>query len=92
MIRSFNCIHTQGLFETGKSRRFTNILAVAERKLTQLHACTSIESLRAPPGNHFEALSGDRAGQHSIRVNAQWRLCFVWTPDGPQRVEIVDYH
>ena len=62
------------------------------RKLQQLHAATSLEFLRVPPGNRLEALIGDRAGQHSIRVNDRWRVCFVWTPEGPNDVEIVDYH
>lgn len=92
MIRSFKCADTATLFSTGKSRRFANIKAVAERKLTQLHAAASLESLRAPPGNRLEALTGDRQGQHSIRINDQWRLCFVWSDDGPLDVEIIDYH
>jgi toxin HigB-1 len=92
MILSFKCADTQGLFVTGKSRRFANIKSVAERKLTQLYAAVSLESLKAPPGNRLEALAGDRRGQHSIRINDQWRLCFVWTSDGAKDVEIVDYH
>ena len=92
MIVSFKCLDTQALFTTGKLRRFANIKIVAERKLTQLHAAVSLESLRAPPGNHFEALVGHRRGQHSIRVNDQWRVCFVWTDEGVKDVEIVDYH
>ena len=92
MIVSFKCLDTQALFTTGKSRRFANIKIVAERKLTQLHAAVTLESLRAPPGNHLEALVGNRRGQHSIRVNDQWRVCFVWTDEGVKDVEIVDYH
>jgi proteic killer suppression protein len=92
MIRSFRCADTEALFVTGKSRRFANIKSAAERKLTQLHAAASLESLRAPPGNRLEALTGDRRGQHSIRVNDQWRLCFVWSDEGVMDVEIVDYH
>jgi toxin HigB-1 len=92
MIVSFKRLDTQALFTTGKSRRFVNIKIVAERKLTQLHAAVSLESLRAPPGNHLEALVGNRRGQHSIRVNDQWRVCFVWTDEGVKDVEIVDYH
>lgn len=72
--------------------RFANIHAVAERKLTLLSAAVELKDLRSPPGNRLEALQGDRAGQHSIRINAQWRVCFVWTDDGPVDVEIVDYH
>ena len=92
MIQSFKCKQTQELFETGKSRQFANIKQVAERKLTQLAAAATLGFLKSPPGNHLELLVGDRAGQHSIRINQQWRLCFVWTADGPADVEIVDYH
>jgi len=92
MIQSFKCKQTQELFETGKSRQFANIKQVAERKLTQLSAAVTLEFLKSPPGNHLELLVGDRAGQYSIRINQQWRLCFVWTADGPADVEIVDYH
>ena len=92
MIQSFKCGDTQALFETGKSRRFANIKEVAERKLTQLAAAITLEFLRSPPGNHLEALSGDRVGQHSVRINKPWRVCFVWTAEGPADVEIVDHH
>lgn len=92
MIQSFKCADTQALYETGKSRRFANIKQVAERKLTQLAGAATMEFLRSPPGNQLESLAGDRAGQHSIRINQQWRVCFVWTADGPTEVEIVDYH
>jgi len=68
------------------------IQRVALRKLRQLDAAVSLGDLRVPPGNRLEALKGDRAGQHSIRVNDQWRICFVWTDAGPEEVEIVDYH
>jgi toxin HigB-1 len=91
MIRSSRCADTQALFETGKSRRFAGIATVATRKLQQLAAAATLEFLRAPPGNRLEALKGDRAGQHSIRINDQWRVCFVWTEAGPEEVEIVDY-
>ncbi|WP_306155646.1 type II toxin-antitoxin system RelE/ParE family toxin [Roseovarius sp. MMSF_3281] len=60
--------------------------------LSALEAATELEDLRFPPGNHLEELKGDRIGQHSVRINAQWRICFVWTPKGPAEVEIVDYH
>ena len=60
--------------------------------LTALDAAVAIEDLRFPPGNHLEALKGDRSGQHSVRINRQWRICFRWTPNGPEDVEIVDYH
>lgn len=92
MIRSFRCRDTQRLFETGKSRRWSAVLSVATRKLAQLDAATTLEFLRSPPGNRFEELQGDRAGQHSIRINNRWRVCFVWREDGPHDVEIVDYH
>ena len=92
MIRSFLCADTEALFTTGKSRRFANIVRIAERKLTQLHAASSLAALRAPPGNRLEVLTGDRQGQHSIRINDQWRLCFIWSEDGPREVAIVDYH
>lgn len=65
---------------------------VAERKLTMLNAAAELRDLRSPPGNMLEALSGDRHGQYSIRINKQWRICFVWTDEGPLDVEIVDYH
>lgn len=83
---------TQALFETGKSKRFSGIAMVAVRKLAQLDSANDLEFLRAPPGNRLEALKGDLAGRHSIRVNNQFRLCFRWTEAGPEDVEIVDYH
>lgn len=92
MIRSFRCKKTQALFETGRSPVFSAILSVAERKLAQLHAAETLEFLRSPPGNRLEALKGDREGQYSIRINDQFRVCFRWTSEGPEDVEIVDYH
>jgi len=92
VIKSFRAADTQRLFETGKSKRFGAVLAVATRKLTQLDAAATLEFLKSPPGNHLEALKGDRKGQHSIRINAQWRVCFRWTAAGPEDVEIADYH
>lgn len=92
MIRSFGDDETRRLFETGRSRRHAAILVVAARKLAQLDAAHTLEFLRSPPGNRLEALKGDRKGQHSIRINDQFRVCFRWTPDGPEGVEIVDYH
>jgi toxin HigB-1 len=92
MIRSFGCEETQRLFETGKSKRFANILSVTVRKLQQLSSAATLEFLRSPPGNRLEALTGDRKGQHSIRINDQWRVCFVWTEQGIDGVAIVDYH
>jgi proteic killer suppression protein len=70
----------------------SDVLAVARRKLDQLNAAVSVQGLRVPPGNRLEALKGDRKGQHSVRINDQFRLCFRWTEAGPADVEIVDYH
>lgn len=92
MIRSFRCRDTQAFFETGRCRRFMSIAKTAARKLAQLDAAETLDFLRAPPGNRLESLKGDRKGQHSIRINDQFRICFRWTPDGPEQVEIVDYH
>lgn len=91
-IASFKCPETQDEFEGRKAKRFANIRIVLERKLNMLAAAEHLSDLKVPPGNRLEALSGNRAGQHSIRVNDQFRLCFVWTPDGPKDVECVDYH
>lgn len=92
MIKNFRCTDTRALFETGKSRRFSAIIKVAERKLVQLDAAETLDFLRVPPGNRLEALKGDRSGQYSIRINDQFRLCFRWTASGAEDVEIVDYH
>ena len=92
MIRSFTCTETEALFNIQVVLRFRNIERVARRKLLQLQAATELASLRVPPGNQLEALKGDRKGQHSIRINDQWRLCFQWHDDGAYQVEIVDYH
>jgi len=73
-------------------KRFANIAAVARRKLRQLEIAERLDDLRVPPGNRLEALKGDRAGQHSIRVNEQFRVCFRWAGSGAEDVEIVDYH
>ena len=92
MIHSFICLDTEALFRSQVVPRFKNIERVARRKLLQIHAATELASLRVPPGNQLEALKGDRRGQHSIRINDQWRICFVWHDDGAHQVEIVDYH
>lgn len=92
MIQSFRCRDTQSLFETGRNRRFASIARVAARKLVMLDAAQTLEFLKSPPGNRLEALRGDRAGQYSIRINDQFRVCFRWTAEGPFDVEIVDYH
>ncbi|MDP1757505.1 MAG: type II toxin-antitoxin system RelE/ParE family toxin [Pseudohongiella sp.] len=92
MIHSFACSDTEALFRSQDVPRFKNIERVARRKLLQLHAATELNSLRVPPGNRLEALKDDRKGQHSIRVNDQWRACFLWQEDGAHSAEIVDYH
>ena len=92
MIFSFACADTAALFHARSVPRFRNIERVARRKLLQLHAASQSVTLRIPPGNQLEALRGNRQGQHSIRINAQWRICFVWQDDGAAHVEIVDYH
>jgi len=91
-IQSFRCSDTKVLHQRVKVACFTNIESVARRKLGQLDAATQLRDMAAPPGNRLEALQGNRKGQHSIRINDQWRVCFVWTDDGPKDVEIVDYH
>ena len=92
MIRSFADSDTQKLFELERVRRWANIERQALRKLTQLDLAQTLGDMRAPPGNRLEALSGNRKGQWSIRVNDQYRICFTWTDEGPAEVEIVDYH
>lgn len=92
MIKSFCCKDTQNLFELKRSRRFSNIGRVALRKLTMLNAATELRDLESPPGNRLEKLRGDRQGQHSIRINSQWRVCFIWNNGDVDNVEICDYH
>ena len=92
MIQSFASKETEELFHYQHSRRFRAFERVALRKLLQLHAATELRVLASPPGNQLEALRGDRKGQHSIRINQQWRICFVWRDGHCYDVEIVDYH
>lgn len=92
MIKTFKCADTQALSKGERVKRFVNIEAVARRKLRQLEIADRLDDLRVPPGNRLAALKGDRAGQHSIRVNDQFRVCFHWTDAGAENVEIVDYH
>ena len=92
MILAFKCDDTESLFQRNRVKRFVNIESIARRKLDQLNAAATLNFLRAPPGNRLELLLGNRKGQHSIRINDQFRVCFVWTPRGPKDVEIVDYH
>ena len=92
MVRSFACRDTEALFNRQRVRRFQQFERVAQRKLAMVNAAVILDDLRSPPGNRLERLLGDREVQHSIRINQQWRICFVWTPDGPSDVEIVDYH
>jgi proteic killer suppression protein len=87
-IQGFKCRDTQLLFETGESIPFQAFARVATRKLAMIHAAGQLDDLRSPPGNRLEALQGDRFGQHSIRINAQMRICFVWMESGPKDVEI----
>lgn len=92
MIRSFADREAEALFYGRFARRLPgDIQRVAQRKLRQLHEAEQLRDLAAPPGNRLETLRGSRAGQHSIRINDQWRLCFVWSEGGAERVEIVDY-
>ena len=92
MIRSFRNADTAELASGQRVRRWMFIERAALRKLRQLQVASCLADLRVPPGNRLEALKGDRVGQHSIRINDQYRLCFRWTPAGAEDVEIVDYH
>lgn len=98
VIISFKCKETAAIFDnkkldaTRKSKAFRQIQRVAERKLQQLDDATGLGDLKVPYSNHLEALKHERRGQYSIRINSQWRICFVWTDRGPADVEIVDYH
>lgn len=92
MIRSFKCKDTAALFGGKAVKRWVNVRGVAERKLQMLHRATRLDDLRVPPNNRLELLKGDRAGQYSIRVNDQWRVCFRFYGGDAFDVEIVDYH
>jgi proteic killer suppression protein len=93
MIKSFKCKATEALFRGYEPTRHLRAISnVARRKLDMIDYASRLSDLRAPPGNRLEALKGDRQGQHSIRINDQWRICFIWREDGPHEVEIVDYH
>lgn len=92
MIRRFRCKDTAEPHRTGRNRRFHQIAKAACRKLDMLDAAEKLQDLRVPPANRLEALKGDRAGAYSIRINDQWRICFVWTEDGVYDAEIIDYH
>ncbi len=92
MIRSFRCRRTAALFAGGHPKEFRAFEGRAQRKLAMLDAAADLRDLLVPPGNRLERLEGDRRGQHSIRINDQWRVCFRWTPQGPEDVEITDYH
>jgi len=91
MIKSFKDKEAEKLFHTGKSRKYSNFRSVALRKLDMVEAAVNLNDLRIPPANRLEALKGDRTGQHSIRINDQYRICFIWS-DGAENVEIIDYH
>jgi proteic killer suppression protein len=92
MIQSFACKDTEALYTAGKARRFAAIATVATRKLQMLTDALTLDDLKSSPGNRLEALRGNRAGQHSIRINDQWRVCFEWRDGHAWNVEIVDYH
>jgi proteic killer suppression protein len=92
VIVDFRCKETRELWMTGRNRRLSSIAKQALAKLQMMNQAANLEDLRVPPGNRLEALRGNRAGQYSIRINQQWRVCFRWTPEGPAAVEIADYH
>jgi proteic killer suppression protein len=93
VIRSFRDKGAEAVFNGDSPKGFpADLVKVARRKLRYLNAAADLRDLKSPPGNHLEALTAERAGQHSIRIDDQFRVCFVWTPEGPAEVEIVDYH
>lgn len=97
MIVSFRDSETEDIYDdrrskAGRRRLPIEVWSIAQRKLSQMNAVERLLDLSVPPGNRLEELRGDRRGEHSIRINEQYRICFVWTPEGPSEVEIVDYH
>ena len=92
MIRTFKNKDTEALYRGQRVRRFEACKAQAEKRLVILDSATCLDDLKMLPSNHFKALGGDRAGQYSIRINKQWRVCFEWRENGPHNVEVVDYH
>jgi proteic killer suppression protein len=92
VIRSFKDKRTEKLFAGETVKEFSGFTKAAERKLVLIDSASHLRDLLAPPANRLEKLKGDRTGQHSIRINDQWRICFVWKDDGPHEVEITDYH
>ena len=92
MIKNFKCKETEKLFNDLNVSKFRSISRIARIKLEMLSAAVSLSSLRVPPGNRLEQLKGNRKGQYSIRVNNQWRICFIWKEENAHDVEIVDYH
>lgn len=92
VIKSFRCEETERLYHRERVRRFQAFELAARRKIRQIDAATQLRDLLSPPGNRLESLHGDRKGQYSIRINEQWRICFVWREGDAYDVEIVDYH
>ena len=92
MIKTFKCKNTENLFDDDDVKKFQGVSKAARLKLEILNAAVSLNNLRVPPGNRLEQLKGDRKGQHSIRINNQWRICFTWKEENVIDVEIVDYH
>jgi addiction module HigA family antidote len=92
VIKTFKCADTKAISQGRAVKRFAHIATVARRKLRQLEIAGRLDDLHVPPGNRLKALRGDRAGQHSLRINDQFRVCFRWTSTGAEDVEIVDYH
>ena len=92
MIKNFICKQTQSLFEGNSPKQFRAFQSQAERKLQILNSAAELKDLLSPPGNRLEKLGGNRSGKHSMRINKQWRICFVWVDNAPTDVEITDYH